>query len=258
MTEQALELRRPRRRKPKVTVVGVLGELLITAGVLVLLFLGWQLWLNDILVRSEVKQDALEQTQEWNNEWIKEDHEPVADPGEPPVHAPVAETEVFAQLLIPRFGDDYYPRIAAGVSTTQVLNKNLIGHYDDTAWPGEVGNFALAAHRKAYGGFFEHLHELRVGDSIYVETKDGWYEYRFRNLEYVTPRGVGVLDPVPQAPEVAPTERILTLTTCNPFFSTAERLIAYATFARFYPRDPEAPGFGAPEDVLDVVTQGAG
>lgn len=257
MTDQELVLRRPRRRRPRVTVVGVLGELLITAGVVVMLFLGWQLWLNDLMVRADEKQEALDQTEQWN-EWIKDNPEPVAEPGEPPVHAAVAETEKFAQLLVPRFGDGYYPRIAEGVSTSEVLNRNLIGHYDDTAMPGELGNFALAAHRKAYGGFFEHLDELRVGDSIYVETRDGWYEYRFRNLEYVRPTGVGVLNPVPQAPEVEATERILTLTTCNPLFSTAERLIAYATFARFFPRNPDAPAAGAPEDIAGIVAQAAG
>lgn len=258
MTEEALELRRPRRRRRRVSVVGVFGELLITAGVLVLLFLGWQLWLNDIIVGAQAKQESLEQTQQWDNEWTREEHEPIADPGEPPVHPAVDDAQKFAQLLVPRFGDGYYAPIAEGISTERVLNKFFIGHYPDTALPGEIGNFALAAHRKAYGGFFEHLHELRVGDSIFVETKAGWYEYRFRNLEYVSPRGVGVLDPVPQAPEVEPTERILTLTTCNPFFSTAERLIAYASFARFYPRDPEAPASGAPDEIAGILAQAAG
>lgn len=257
MTEQAVELRRPRnrRRRRRVSVVGVFGELLITAGVLVMLFLGWQLWLNDIIVGVQERQESLEQTQEWNHQQGGSNFS--GDPLEPPVMAPVGNAEEFGMLIVPRLGDGY-PSIAEGIGTKDVLNKHLIGHYPTSAWPGEIGNFALAAHRSAYGGFFHNLHELRVGDHIFVETADGWYQYSFRNLEYVKPTGVGVLDPVPQAPDVQPTERIITLTTCNPFFSTAERLIAYGVFDRFYPRDAELPNNGAPEEIVPIITEGAG
>ena len=49
--------RRPRRRRPRVSFVGVLGELLITAGVLVLLFIAWQQWFNDLVVAGEHRED---------------------------------------------------------------------------------------------------------------------------------------------------------------------------------------------------------
>lgn len=236
---------RRRRRRPRVTVAGVLGELLITAGVLMLAFLGWQLWLNDIIVGHQLKAESLEQTQEWD-ENLEEAEQ--GDPLDPPVMRPVANAEKFAQLIVPRFGDDYYRPIAEGIGTWDVLNRNFLGRYPTTQMPGEQGNFAIAAHRKAYGGNLEHIHELRVGDSIYVETKDGWYGYVFRNLEYVTPRGVGVLDPVPQQEGMAPEDRIITLTSCNPFFSTAERIIAYGVFDRFYPRAD-----GPPEEIEATV-----
>ena len=72
--------------------------------------------------------------------------------------------------------------------------------------PGEVGNFAVAAHRTTYGKPFNRIAELHVNDAIVVETADGWYTYRFRTLEYVTPDEVEVLLPVPQArtPRPAP------------------------------------------------------
>jgi sortase A len=107
--------------------------------------------------------------------------------------------------------------------------------------PGEIGNFALAAHRTTYGAPFANIAELRVGDRIYVETRDGWYVYAFRNLEYVWPTAVQVLEPVPQAPQVEATERYLTLTSCNPRFSAAERIIAYAVFETWYPREEGPP-----------------
>ncbi len=119
---------------------------------------------------------------------------------------------------------------------TDVLNKGELGHYPTTQMPGQVGNFAIASHRKAYGGNLEHINDLKVGDHIFVETSDGWYQYSFRNLQYVKPTGAGVLDPVPEQTGVQPTDRMITLTSCNPFFSTAERIIAYGSFDKFYPR----------------------
>lgn len=244
--------RRGRRRtagsRRHVSVIGVVGELLITASVLVLLFLGWQLWLNDIIVGQQLRAESLEQTQEWDEETAEDPPAEPADPLDPPVVAAPANAEKFAYLIVPRFGADYYRPIAEGVGASAVLNRNNLGHYPSTQMPGAVGNFAIAAHRKAYGGNLEHIHELQLGDGIYVETRDGWYRYVFRNLEYVTPRGVGVLDPVPQQAGVEPQDRIITLTSCNPFFSTAERIIAYGVFDRFYPRTD-----GPPEDIANIV-----
>lgn len=250
MTEQAVELRRPRRRRRRVSVVGIIGELLMTAGVLVFLFLGWQLWLNDIIVGQQLREESAEIAQEWIKEGGSPEH---ADPLDPPVTAAVGNAQLLGLLLVPRWGEDYFRPIHEGVGASDVLNRNRIGHYPTTQLPGELGNFALAAHRSAYGGNFHNVHELRVGDHIYVQTPDGWYQYSFRNLEYVTPRGVGVLNAVPQAPDVAPTERIITLTTCNPFFSTAERIIGYGVFDRFYPLAD-----GPPDEIAATVLQGAG
>ena len=47
------------------------------------------------------------------------------------------------------------------------------------------------------------IEQLQLGDAIYIQTQDGWYTYRFRDLEYVTPETVDVLAPVPHQPEVA-------------------------------------------------------
>lgn len=243
----------PRRRR--VSVVGILGELLITAGVLVLAFLGWQVWLGDIIVGNQVGAEAREQSEEWNSGYSDV---PPSEAGEPgltdavPVAVPLGNAETFAHLIIPRFGGDYFRPIAEGIGTRDVLNKGLIGYYPTTQLPGEPGNFALAAHRSSGGGHFHDLHQMLVGDNIYVETPDGWYQYEFRNLEYVRPSGVGVLNPVPQVEGMDPTASYITLTTCNPFFSTAERIIAYGVYEQFYPR-----AGGVPAEIATNTT-GAG
>lgn len=220
---------RPRRR---LSIVGVLGELLITAGVLVLLFLGWQQWLGDIIVGNQLYGESVQQSQEW----IKAaGPEKAADPAAPPViSASLANGKRFGILYVPRFGSDYARPIAQG-TTLSVLNRNNLGHYTTTQMPGAVGNFMVASHRKAYGGDLEHINDLRVGDHIFVSTADGWYQYSFRNLQFVKPTDVAVLDPVPDQPGVQPGDRIITLQSCNPFFSTAERIMAYGTFDTFYP-----------------------
>jgi sortase A len=245
-------LRRPRLRRPRrrVTVVGVLGELLITAGVVVMLFLGWQLWLGDIIIGAQLQGESVEQSQVWEKNQADAQ---TGEPDDPPVMTASANAERFALLVVPRFGADYYRPIAEGVGTTDVLNKGNIGHYPTTQMPGAIGNFAIAAHRSAHGGNFHNLNDLRVGDLLYVETPDGWYAYRFRNLEYVQPTGVGVLYPVPQVIGAEATDRTITLTSCNPFFSTAERIIAYGVFERFYPRAD-----GPPEEIAATVAGGAG
>ncbi|MFC5502277.1 class E sortase [Lysinimonas soli] len=224
----------PRPRRRRVSVVGVLGELLITAGVLVLLFLGWQQWLNNIIVGNEVRGQAVQQSKIWDKSGAVAKP---ADPADPPVISVApANAQRFAMLIVPRFGADYYRPIAEGTGVKDVLNKGELGHYPTTQMPGALGNFAIASHRHAYGGNLLDENKLQVGDHIFVETVDGWYQYSFRNLQYVKPTGVGVLDPVPEQSGVQPTERYITLTTCNPLFSTAERMIAYGTFDKFFPR----------------------
>ncbi|MFT4028541.1 MAG: class E sortase [Protaetiibacter sp.] len=267
--------RRHARRRRRVSVVGVIGELLITTGAIVLLFIAWQLWISEYLVGNEVKQQAGELSEQWNTRAAQsptpssspdpsETPEPTATPDPAETSEPAGSTVVpvgtapatatdFAILIVPRWGADYARTIAEGVGTAEVLDKGKLGHYPGTQMPGEVGNFAIAAHRMGHGGSLHHINELQLGDHIYVETDAGWYEYQFRNLEYVRASGIGVLDAVPQSPETPATERYITLTSCNPQYTSRERIIAYGVFERFYPRDPAAAHNGAPDEIAATV-----
>lgn len=238
------------RARPRVSVVGVLGELLITAGVLVLLFLAWQLWWNDAVMANQQKSSAASQSQEW----IAQAGAPVTpqpeatDPATPvdfgpaPVAAAPEHGQILGVLYVPRFGAEYARNIAEG-TTLDVLNSMYlgVGRYDTTQMPGEPGNLALAAHRSAWGGGMHLVNELQLGDAIYVQTADGYYTYRFRNHEYVQPSAGDVLAPVPRQPEAAPTESIITLTTCNPLYSTDERIISYGVFESWQPLSAGPP-----------------
>jgi len=247
--------RRPSRarRTRRVSVVGVLGEILITAGVFVLLFLGWQIWLNDIIEGAAQDTQAQKLSQSWKQSAAAPTGKATAAPdtdATPVVATAPGNAQTFGILYVPRFGATWERPIAQGVGVADVLDKIGVGHYPGTAMPGQVGNFAIAAHRHAYGGGFENLHTLHVGDHVYIGTKDGWYEYTFRDIQYVQPTQVAVIDPVPMEPGVAPVNRILTMTTCNPFFSTAERMIAYGLFDKFYPY-----AGGPPQAIAATVNQ---
>ncbi|MCU1598272.1 MAG: class sortase [Glaciihabitans sp.] len=241
--------RRTRRRNRRLSIIGVIGELLITASVLVLLFLGWQLWLQDILVGNQLNNQAQKLGQTWQNE-TRARPAPISTPAPvvPVVSQAPGNAQKFGILIVPRWGKDWERPIAQGVGVADVLDAIGVGHYPGTQMPGQVGNFAIAAHRHAYGGGFEYVHELHVGDHVFVETTAGWYQYSFRDIQYVQPTQVNVLQPVPMEPGVKPTDRIITMTTCNPFFSTAERMVAYGLFDQFYPR-----AGGPPEEIAATV-----
>lgn len=237
---------RPRRLRG-LGIVSIIGELFLTAGVISFLFLGWQLWLNDLVVGEEQRGSALELEDQWHTPG-QSIVPPTADAsttdfGEPIVADTPAMASGFATLYVPRFGADYVRAIGQGVGLSSVLNnpKLGIGHYPDTQLPGELGNFALAAHRTTYGAPFKQIADLRVGDKLYVQTADGWYTYAFRTLEYVWPTGVGVLEPVPQAPGTDPVDRVITLTSCNPMLSAAERIVAYGVLEHWQPASAGMP-----------------
>ena len=234
--------RHRKRARRRSMVVGVIGEVFVTGGVVVLLFLGWQLWFNNLVLSNSQQVEAVELQQSWDKgEGVAATPLERADPGEPLVTAVPANAVNFGTLIVPRFGADYTRPIAEGVGLEDVLNKRGVGHYPGTQMPGEIGNFALAAHRTGWGSPFLDVNKLQLGDSIYIETEDGWYRYVFRSLEYVSPTGVGVLDPVPQESGATPTDRIITLTSCNPLNSVSERIIAYGVYDTWYPRAEGAP-----------------
>ncbi len=232
--------------------MGVLGEILVTAGVVVFLFLGWQLWLNDIIVGDQQNHVAADVAHSWDvgNSNQNQESKPV-DFGEPAVTATPKENATFAVLYVPRFGSDWVREVAEGIGVADVLNKGRIGHYPTTQLPGQVGNVALAAHRLAYGAPFRDIDQLQLGDKLYIKTQDGYYTYSFRNLEYVGPNGVGVLEPVPQRPGDVATGSLLTIMSCNPKYSVAERLIAYAVFESWRPISA-----GPPDAIAALVKAG--
>ena len=243
--QQRADGRRPRRRA---TVASVLGELLLTAGVLALGYGGWQVWLADAVLGAEQGRAA----QVFAAQLGPVEPAPANGSGlrtdEPPVERAVPEGESFAVMHIPRLGQ--LQRVVGEGTSRAVLDslEQGLAHYAASAQPGQLGNFAVAGHRNGQGGPFTRLDEMRVGDRIFVQTAQAWYVYAFRNHEYVPPTAVGVVAAVPQQPGTSPDGRYLTLTTCNPEWSAEGRLIAYATLVGWQSADE-----GMPRELADAL-----
>ena len=231
--------------RPRITVREVIGEVFITVGVLLLLFAFYEaFWTN--ITSGEMQNEAQQQLDdEWRNP--RGNHIP-------------GMGEAFAQLYIPAFGSDYHYAVLEGTDDDTLLAGP--GHYTGTQMPDEAGNFALAGHRVGKGAPFNDLGHLNTCDAIVVETQDQWFTYRVLPMEegkeartaasssclpdavarevadgryahvlgrHITlPSDTSVLEPVPGGGDARADGRVITLTTCHPQFSNAERMIIHA------------------------------
>lgn len=228
---------RPRRRVAA-AVVGVLGELLLTAGALLGLYVVWELWWTDVAAGAT----HAETVEEFEAE-APASSALVAAPRHdaPPIVAVPPEGTVFALLRVPRWGEDYVVPIAEGVDRSRVLDTVGIGHYPATAMPGEIGNFAVAGHRQSHGKPFLAIDALQPGDALVVETGEAWHVYRVTSSAIVSPTAVEVVAPWPGQPGVAPTEAVITLTTCHPLYSTRQRYVVHGVFDYWAGRNDGVP-----------------
>lgn len=211
----------------------------MTLGTLVLLFAAYVTWGTDL--RNAANQNELSSTleQAWQAPADPAGPAEVIDPSTPN-GSPVGV------LWIPAFGSDYRQTIVEGVDLVD-LEKGP-GHYPDSASPGQLGNFAVAGHRTGNGAPFDRLPELRAGDVLVMEMRDFYYVYRvlgdiasgdpevvdaegIPGRVIVAPSRVDVVASVPGKPGVEPTRRLITLTTCDPWWSGENRLIIHGELA---------------------------
>lgn len=147
--------------------------------------------------------------------------------------------EAFARLYIPRLRDDVWGiPIIEGVKQAQ-LNQG-VGHYPDSALPGEDGNFSLFGHRSGNGQPFAHVERLVQGDEVIVETREHWFVFTLRLDKIVSGEAFGVTSNAPLlALEVSPTNRyrVITLITCEPRWSTEKRWVWWGVLAAVHPAD---------------------
>ena len=208
------------------SALSTIGTVMTGAGVLILLFVGYQLWGTGVYTSRQ--QDDLK-AQFRNRATVKP-----PPSGSTTTTVPLATPtgEAVAIIRIPRIGAEH--AVVQGVSLAD-LRKGP-GHYPETPLPGEVGNAAVAGHRTTYGAPFNRLDELSPGDDIEVTTARGAFTYKVQGTSVVRPNQVEVLAPTPDAR--------LTLTTCNPKYSAKQRLVVVASLASGKPSTPPPPAPG--------------
>ena len=196
--------------------------LLVLVGLAMLGWVGWQMYGTTWVAHRDQERTVERTLQQW------------AQPVTVEEARPVPKGEATALIRIPAFGKDYVVPVYAGTSD-EVLARGY-GHFEGAAGPGEVGNYALAAHRITHGEPLRRMPELRPGDEVVVETRDATYTYELdtnpNDLVVDFTQG-WVVDPLPTNPDGGvqpaqrPGQRLITLTTCAELFHTDERLIAF-------------------------------
>lgn len=226
----------PRKQgRRAVSPLTVLGVILLVAGFVCLGWVAWQYFGTNIVSLKEANKEitALEQT--WGRPTSPvEDPDPAEpDPAEPSAAEPppIAKSDMGdAQWLIriPALGDDWVWPVVAGIGVDDL--KKGVGWYPTTSQPGQVGNFALAGHRVTNGEPFRRMLDLRVGDTVVIETRDAMLTYELTSSPgqlTVQDTETWVLDPVPGHDDVQPTESLITLTTCEDLFHSPDRSVAF-------------------------------
>lgn len=215
-----------------------LGEILMTLGVILMLFVGYQLWWTNVAAARAADQVVSQVQQSWAGPTPTE---AVASPG-PATHAaeqPKVGT-AFGLVYIPRLKDKVWGLpLVQGVGPNQLAQG--IGHYVGTAMPGELGNFATAGHRATHGEPLRDIDRLEKGDQVIVETQAAWFTYKLDDTKIVTPADVWVIDPVPGQPDATPAKALITLTTCNPRWASTTRWIWWGHLVGTTPKSGPRP-----------------
>lgn len=230
-------------------IAGFFGELLITLGIVLMLYVAWELWWTNIDSAQAQQEVTNNLVQNLGDVVIPEAKDDDKDYGPAPV-SEFGSGETFGIMYFPTWGSNgtYHP-VTNGVGD-DVINNLGIGHYPNTQQPGEKGNFAVAAHRQTHGQVFWDIDKLHEGDKIYLQTKDGYYTYTWSKTEIVNPSDGEVLLPVPHEWGAEPTDSILTMTTCHPKYTTRQRMIAYSELTDWRPLDA-----GPPLAIRDLVAK---
>ena len=229
--------------------IAAIGRTLVTLGLLILLFVTYELWGTGIFTaraQSSLKSKfATELQQAGDNPVITAPTTPttatkptVSRPG----HPTTSTTQDVTSATAPPEGNpiglididkiNVHWAFVEGVQLTDLAKGP--GHYPGTPLPGQIGNAAIAGHRTTHGAPFFRVNELGPGDKIDITTLTGHYVYEVDQApEVVDPTDFAVVANTPDAE--------LTLTSCNPRYSAATRIVIKAKLLRNVSTKPQLP-----------------
>jgi sortase A len=255
-------------------VLAAIGRTMITAGVLVLLFVAYQLWgtgirtaqaqnglEDDFAAELQAAAAAVVSTTTSTTTSTTVDPAVTTTSRLPVTTAPALPPELLplpgeaaGQIVIDSIGVDFV--FVEGVTVDDL--KRGPGHYPHSPLPGQSGNSALAGHRTTYGAPFANVDQLQRDDEIHITTVQGEFIYAVREIEIVEPSQVEVLDTDHWDfdDDGTPEANVLTLTACHPKYSARQRIIVGAELigepAPATPRPEPAAPSGDPEEPVTL------
>jgi sortase A len=227
-------------------VLGAVGRVLVTVGLLLLLFVAYQLW-GTGLYTAQAQSDLKDQFQQAQR------HAATTTTGPTTTTAPSGDNPTVSTTLgpfpAPPEGDAVgiisIPKIGINDAIVEGVDVGDLrkgpGHYPSTQMPGHEGNSAIAGHRTTYSHPFGDLDQLAVGDEVKVTTTQGAFTYKVTEQLVVDPSQIEVLDPTPDPARAGHQLSTLTLTTCNPKYSAEQRLVVKASLVLPAGQVPLAP-----------------
>ncbi|MEU4653470.1 class E sortase [Streptomyces sp. NPDC023723] len=222
----------PRGRGRIALAVSVFGELLITAGLVMGLFVVYSLWWTNVMADREADKQGDKVRDNW-----AQGAEGSSGPGA------LNTKDGIGFLHVPAMGKGEV-LVEKGTSM-KVLNDGVAGYYTDPVkaelpMTGDKGNFSLAAHRDGHGAKFHNIDKIEKGDPIVFETKDTWYVYKvYGILPETTKYNVDVLGKIPKESGKKQAGHYITLTTCTPVYTSRYRYIVWGELVRTEKVDDE-------------------
>ncbi|MCC5477159.1 class E sortase [Streptomyces sp. NPDC059680] len=222
--------RRGRRPGRIATAVSVLGEILITAGLLLALFVVYSLWWTNVIADRKADKQAEKVRQHWA-------HATDSGPGA------LDTKDGIGFLHVPAMHNGEV--LVEKGTGTDVLNDGVAGYYTDPVratlpTSGKDGNFTLAAHRDGHGAKFHNIDKVEKGDPIVFETRDNWYVYKVYSILPETSKyNVKVIDQVPKESGKKKPGHYITLTTCTPVYTSEYRYVVWGELVRVEKVDSE-------------------
>jgi LPXTG-site transpeptidase (sortase) family protein len=227
---------KPRARGPVAATISAIGEILITIGLLLALFVVYSLWWTNVVADRHEKQAGDRIRQQWAQ----------SSGGGHGADSPARGLDTkdgIGFLHVPAMGKGYEVLVKKGTST-KVLNEGVAGFYTDptpAAMPWDsTGNFTLAAHRDGHGAKFHSIDKIKNGDPVVFESKDTWYVYKvYKILDQTSKYNVAVTDQIPKESGKARPGRYITLTTCTPVYTSLYRYVVWGQLVRTQKVDAE-------------------
>jgi sortase A len=235
-------------------LVRLAGWTFIAVGAVLLLYLVWLLWFTGVAT-SQAQQELLEEFPGFGQAAPAADGlfaDPLSDDdptmeGADEDEAAVSTSGGVAVLEFERPGSDAAPVNADPLvvvpGTDAAALRRGPGTYTDSAGPGERGNFVVVGHRTTYGAPFYDIDDIRPGDLVHAtDTTGRRFTYRVLEGDSEVSPGARVVQPdelwvLGSDPLDMGAGNYITLISCQPRFSAAQRIVVFGELVNG--RDPD-------------------